>query len=96
MKPNKLFFFIGLIAGLILPFVTIVILHAVRFDHYTFQEFIEKLLMLQIAGKFISIAAYPNLLLFFVFIWLNKLYGARGVITATFLITLLMLIIKIV
>jgi len=86
--------FIGIASALILPLITFIILHAIRFDYYTLKEFIVRILKLEIAGKFLSLATIPNLLLFFLFIKLNKLNAARGVIGSTLFITIIILIFK--
>ena len=50
--------------------------------------------MLGMLSKVLSLAAVPNLLLFFVFIWTHKNFSARGVIFATLLVAFVMLILK--
>ena len=45
-------------------------------------------------SKVISLSAIPNLLLFFIYIWTNRNFSARGVIFATFLLAFVMLILK--
>jgi hypothetical protein len=91
---NKTEILLGGLAGIILPFLILIILHSVRFNHYSFNDFIERIVKLKIAAKFISLCAIPNLLLFFIFIWLNKLNTARGVLGATLLLTFIILIFK--
>jgi hypothetical protein len=45
-------------------------------------------------SKVVSLAAIPNLLLFFLFIWTKRNFSARGVIFATLLLAFVMLILK--
>jgi hypothetical protein len=45
-------------------------------------------------SKLLSLSAIPNLLLFFVFIWTNRPFSARGVIFATLVVALVMLVLK--
>ncbi len=42
----------------------------------------------------ISLSVIPNLLLFFLFIWTNRTLSARGVIFATLLVAMVMLVLK--
>jgi hypothetical protein len=93
-KKARLHILMGLASGIVLPLLTIALIHTVRFDHLTFIEFAGRLFSLKIAGKFISLAAIPNLMLFFVFIWTNRLYAARGAVIATFLLALFILLLK--
>jgi hypothetical protein len=48
----------------------------------------------QIIPKLLSLAAIPDLLLFFVFIWTNKLKAARGVIASVLLLGALIVMVK--
>ena len=53
---------IGIASALVLPIITFILLHTIRFDHYSLKEFIDRIFKLEIAGKFISLASIPNLL----------------------------------
>jgi hypothetical protein len=83
----------GLIPGLILPIVTLLVIWAVRFDK-GLGEFLSSFHAMDMLSKIISLAAIPNLLLFFVFIWTNRVISARGVIFATLLVAMVMLLLK--
>ena len=93
-KEQKTQLFLGIILGILAPVITFLIIYLTKFDHLNIGEFINTILHLNIAGKFVSLATISNLLVFFVFIWLNKLSGARGVIGSTIIIALFVLIIK--
>jgi len=58
----------------------------------TFQESLAIINNKNLYGQILSIAAIPNLLVFFVFIKKRQDYKARGVLIATFLIAFLILI----
>ncbi|MEN8156490.1 MAG: hypothetical protein ABFS10_06040 [Bacteroidota bacterium] len=87
----------GLIPGLILPVVTLVVILMVtwliRYDGEP-GEFFTSYQSMQIFSKVLSLATIPNLLLFFLFIWTNRIYSARGVIFATLVVAMVMLVLK--
>jgi len=58
----------------------------------TFQDALWVLKENSLYGQVLSIAAIPNLLVFFVFIKKKKDYRARGVLIATLFVALLILI----
>jgi hypothetical protein len=49
----------------------------------------------QIISKLLSLAAIPDLLLFFIFIWTDRLKSARGVIGSAFILGIVVIIFKI-
>jgi len=83
----------GLILGLILPVVTLVMIWWVRFEG-GLGDFLSIFQQNRMLSKVISLSAIPNLLLFFLFIWTNRSYSARGVIFATLVVALIMLVLK--
>ena len=85
---------LGFILGLLFPGVVMMIFYLTKFSSYPVEYFREQLLNMQLFSKFVSICVYPNLLLFFIFIWRNRLYSARGVLGATILLALAVFIIK--
>ena len=95
MKTEKRFnsVFTGLIPGILLPLITLVIFWAVRFDG-GFFEFITLFGRMGILSKVLSLCILPNLLLFFIFIWTNRTFSARGVIFATIVMAFVMLVVK--
>lgn len=58
----------------------------------SFQESLAIINQKNLYGQILSIAAIPNLLVFFVFIKKRQDYRARGVLIATFLVAFLILI----
>ena len=83
----------GFIPGLVLPAVTLLILWMTRFEG-NLGEFLTSFQKLQMLSKVVSLSAIPNLLLFFVFIWTDRNFSARGVIMATLVVALVMMILK--
>ncbi len=83
IKLNKLY--IGVVLGLILPIIAVFVLYKTKFYYLTPEEFYKQLLDLGVHLKVISLAVVPNLLIFFVFIWINYLQSAKGVLLATFI-----------
>ncbi|MBN1252324.1 MAG: hypothetical protein JXR51_02665 [Bacteroidales bacterium] len=84
---------IGLITGLILPVITIFVFFLVK-NPDSFKIFINQIIGVNIYSELISVCVVPNLLLFFIFIWTNRMLSARGVIGATFIYAIIILILK--
>ncbi len=85
----------GLIAGLVLPSVTLVIFWMVK-SELGLWNFLVRFQYLGMLAKVLSVATIPNLLLFFLFIWTHRNFSARGVIFATLLMAFGMLVLKLV
>lgn len=83
----------GLVPALVLPVLTILVFWLVKSDR-GLVDFLEQFQQMRMLSKVVSLAAIPNLLLFFLFIWTNRNFAARGVIFATLLLAFLMLILK--
>ena len=95
MKNNQRFNTItaGLIPGLVLPVVTFLLIGLIA-NHGDLINFIRRLEQVDRVASIISLSVIPNLLLFFIFIWTNRLVPARGVLLSTFIFALVMLIVK--
>jgi len=94
-KSKKMNSFLwGLIPGLIVPMITISIFYTFKFNSYTIGEFIDLMKYNGVFTKVISLCVIPNLLLFFVCIWTDRYTPGKGVILATFVYTILVLILK--
>jgi hypothetical protein len=92
LKFDKLW--LGLILALAAPVITIFIVYLHSFDNYSIKEFFHFLAAMRIMSKLFSLCVLPNLGIFFLFIWGDFLRGARGVLTATFIVTAVILIIQ--
>ena len=84
---------LGLISGLLLPMVTLLIFWLIRYEG-GLGEFLSSFQRIGALSKVISLSVIPNLLLFFLFIWTNRTFSARGVIFATLLLAMVMLVLK--
>lgn len=77
---------IGFASGLIAPMLSLFIFYLIRYSHLAFSEFYYKILVeYGIVTPAISLCVITNLLVFFIFIWTNRNYAARGVLLATFI-----------
>ena len=83
----------GLVAGILLPVLTLLAIWLIR-DEGVFMEFLTRSQKMGILSKMISLAALPNLLLFFICIWTERSFSARGIIFATLIVALVMLVLK--
>lgn len=83
----------GLISGLVLPMASLLIIWLVRYD-MALGEFLSSFQRIGALSKIVSLSVIPNLLLFFLFIWTMRTFSARGVIFATLVVALVMLVLK--
>lgn len=85
-----------LIGFLISLFATFggIFLYLEYFSKYEFNETLEMIKQGELYGKVLSLAAIPNLFVFFVFIKKKQDSRAKGVLMATILIALTTLILK--
>jgi hypothetical protein len=95
-KPKSLLnsFWFGYISGMIVPVITIYVFYLVRWNAVSFSYFYHTFVEATVFSALISLAALPDGLLFFLFIWSNRLYGARGVLGAIFTYTLIVVAYK--
>lgn len=84
----------GTAIGLIVPFVVVFIFFKLKFPNHTIQYIIDYSLQMQALPKIISLCVIPNLGIFFLFMKVNYLFSARGIILATFIMTLFVLVLK--
>jgi hypothetical protein len=84
----------GWITGLLLPPLTFFLIWYIWAQHRTFLEFITTAIRANVLTKFLSLAALPNLLLFFIYIWTKRDFAAKGVLYATFITALVIVALK--
>ncbi|MEN8121517.1 MAG: hypothetical protein ABFS35_14285 [Bacteroidota bacterium] len=84
---------IGIITGLVVPFFVIIGFYIYRGSE-SMGAFFEKIVSVGIFSELVSLCVVPNLLLFFIFMWTNRLKSARGVIGATFIYAFIVLGLK--
>ena len=83
---------IGLVVGIFVPVLSLLMFYYSTFTKVSFMDYS---LQVRILPKIISLCVIPNLLVFFLFMWRNHYYSARGIILATVIITLVVLVLKI-
>ncbi len=85
MRLKSPYTWLGVVIGLIGPWIGLYIYYYSNFRANPFSVFLDRLLYTTLFGPMLSLAAMMNLLLFFIFIWLNRDEGAMGVLLSTFL-----------
>ncbi|MCB8999582.1 MAG: hypothetical protein H6540_05885 [Bacteroidales bacterium] len=103
-KPVYNSFLFGLLAGILLEIIAffLVLFINTRILGYTERSIFSFLKYLldfdtgkqDIIPKLISLSALPALLLFFIFMWTNKLKSARGVIGSAFILGIVIVFLK--
>jgi hypothetical protein len=78
----------GYLLGLALPVITFFVIYLSLAGSYRFIDFIKYLNFKGDLSRALSLAVIPNLGLFFVFIWTNRLKAAQGVLGITILLAL--------
>ena len=86
--------YVGLVIGLLVPVIALLIYNRIVFEAFSPQQFLQNMMEKGKLSAVISLGVLPNLLVFFIFIWLDYLYSARGVLAATLVYALLVLITK--
>ncbi len=85
---------VGLILGVIVPLFGVFIFYKFNFKTLDFGEFIDYVSRKGMFPQLLSLSVIANLGLFFTFIWKKFYYSAKGVIMATFLYVLVVIILK--
>ena len=88
--------FTGIIAGMVVPILVYLILYSSKIQDVRFTLFSNHLVIGNIIPVIISHCILPNLVLFFVFIGLNWMQAAKGVLGTTVVLTILIFIIKLI
>lgn len=84
---------IGILVGVFATFGGL-FLYLEYFSRFGFDETLDMIIKQDLYGKVISLAAIPNLFVFFIFIVKKQDNRAKGVLLATILIALATLILK--
>lgn len=85
---------IGFLAGLVAPAITFGVYYLARYPHLNFMEFVHTTIFYGVFTNILALCTIPNLLVFFFF--LNREYydTVRGIIFATFMLTLAVAVYK--
>ena len=87
-------FWIGLTLGVFLPLATFLLVYQIGYSDTPFSEFLQYAFVMGALVKILSMCAIPNLALFYLFLNKEYWYATRGVIAATLLCTLAVVVIK--
>ncbi|MDY0201334.1 MAG: hypothetical protein WC951_06120 [Bacteroidales bacterium] len=87
---------LGLIVGAIVPIITYLLILKFVYPFEFADRSLHNIWLHLMAPRMISIAAIPNLGFFFLFIYTNKLKSARGVLTATIVYAVAVLVMKLI
>jgi len=85
---------IGSLIGGFVPLIGIIAFYITRNYNLSFTEYLLTLKSVGIASPLLSLCVIPNLLAFFIFIWLDKLIHAKGVMLSTLLYAIAIFILK--
>ena len=85
---------IGFIAGLFAPFITLLLYYLINYHYMTIRGFVNYLKLGDTYTPLISLCILANLAVFYPFIWKEKYNGARGVLAATFFWAAIVLYLK--
>ena len=86
MKSKGNNIWLGILLGVLVPAITVLLAYKIRFGRYELDEFFRVLIQNKALSPLLSLCVIPNLLVFLIFIWLNWLYSARGVLLSTFIV----------
>ena len=92
MDLNKIW--IGVIAGLIAPSITLWLYYIINYSALSVGRFINYLKLGDTYTPLISLCVLANLAVFYPFIWKEKWNGAKGVIGATFIWAAIVVLLK--
>ncbi len=76
---------LGMLAGMLGPIIGILIFYVVNFRHSAITQFFAMAARENLLSPLLSLCAILNLGIFFLFIRINHLHSARGVILSTFI-----------
>ena len=87
-------FWTGLILGVFLPLSVFFLIYLIGYSKSPFEEFLRQTVMMLVLPKIMSLCVVPNLAVFYLFLNKEFWYATRGVITATLLCTLAIIVVK--
>ena len=87
-------FWVGFMPGLLGPLLAIAFFYVFKFSDRTISEYIHMVIRPSVLSPILSLGVIVNLFVFFPFIWNNYYNAARGVIGATFIYGIPILVAK--
>ncbi|GET29891.1 hypothetical protein [Prolixibacter sp. SD074] len=91
-KQNNIW--LGTLAGALMPLVFFMLYYLFRFGYMPFSTFIRHLLVADTIIHVLSLAVFPNMGLFMLFVRGNRLRSGRGVLLATIIYVVVAFIVK--
>lgn len=85
---------IGLVLGILAPFLTMVVIYFIEFNNFKLHELVDLLVSKHVMTKIVSLCVIPNLALFFIFLNKNFYKAARGVLMATIIFAIFVFVTK--
>ncbi len=83
----------GIVVGLIAPIITMYIFYSFQNNFYgDFDKYIKTIIQIKVISKVLSLSILGNLAVFYIFIHSNRYFSARGVIYATLIYAITMLL----
>lgn len=77
--------YLGLLIGILAPIVILLVYYQLNFSYLSVNNFIFKMFVGAVLVPLLSLCTIANLGVFYLFIWKERYYSARGVIFATIL-----------
>lgn len=87
-------FIVGFIVGLIAPFIVFFIYYKMYYDFLNFNAYVVDAFMKNVFTPLLSLCVIVNLGIFYFCYWKYYNYAARGIIGATFVYALIVLLLK--
>jgi hypothetical protein len=84
----------GLISGLLLPFITGLIIYSFSSGHLTISAYLARIYHSDIITHSISLCVFPNILIFLIFNRLDMLRATRGVLAITIVWAIIVFAVK--
>ena len=92
VRLNTLWF--GTVSGVLVPAMFFILIYLVRETHLGLSTFIREFYIIKALPKLISLCLLPDLIIFFIFIRLDYLKAAKGVILSLFIYAVVILALK--
>ncbi|MHC1705262.1 MAG: hypothetical protein AB9846_15255 [Tenuifilaceae bacterium] len=86
---------VGILLGGIVPAITFYAMYLFAYPNLRLISLSELFAAKSLFARILSLSVIPNIAIFFLFIWTNKLSAARGVLAATIIYALTVFAIKI-
>ncbi|MDR2651557.1 MAG: hypothetical protein LBC68_04485 [Prevotellaceae bacterium] len=83
---------LGFIIGLLLPLVVFTVAMWVQYANSAQMQYLGIKYLINFTPKILSLSICSNLLPFYIFLQTDRMYGVRGVLTATFTLALFVFI----